>query len=179
MSIKLALSAALACVALGGCVSTSPAGSYPNPSSVPTYGTVTLNAGQRTAVEVIAGGEFLAQNLSPSCRGYIYGPPDFVVNAQTNGASAMLIAAVSDLDTTLVVSAPNGWYCGDDTGDELHPSIIIPNAPAGRYAIWVGTYNSGYGDALLGIDWAGPRTGGGGGGGGNAAPAAPPMTMLN
>ena len=49
----------------------------------------------------------------------------------------------SSADTTLVVRAPNGlWYCDDDSGQGLNPSVRFNTPMSGLYDIWVGTYGN-------------------------------------
>ena len=48
---------------------------------------------------------------------------------------------LSRSDTTLVVNGPNGeWYCDDDSGEDINPLVTL-GSNAGRYEIWVGTYD--------------------------------------
>jgi hypothetical protein len=59
------------------------------------------------------------------------------------GILPLIFSVQSPADTTLVVNDPNGnWLCNDDT-DGLNPEVRIDGPIAGRYDVWVGTYNTG------------------------------------
>ena len=111
------------------------------------YGEVTLQAGFTPDPHVInlrAGGDRNAQNLSSSCRGFITNAPDFRVH-YSSGNYPLIISVASGADTTLVVNAPDGsYYCDDDGGvNGLNPAVRFNRPMSGRYEIWVGTYSSG------------------------------------
>ena len=151
-----------------GCVTSSPeASSFPNPALSATYGEADLSRGGTTTISLVAGGEFDSSDISSACRGMIYDRPDYVFNVTTSGTDALLIAAASDSDTTVVVYGPdNRWYCDDDSAGGLNPIVTIGRAMAGRYAVWVGTHNGGYANAVLGASLATPSSAGAGTGGG-------------
>ena len=138
-------------------------------SAPPTYGSVNLNAGftpDPYTVQLTSGGARPASNVSSSCRGWIANAPDFSVTYSAGSTFDLTIGAVSDSDTTLVVNGPTGrWYCDDDSGEGLNPSLTFANPSSGRYDIWVGSYREGdYASATLAISEVGLTSGGGGGG---------------
>ena len=46
-------------------------------------------------------------------------------------------------DTTLIVNTGNGqWRCNDDSHGGRMPTGDFHNPPAGRYDVWVGTYDA-------------------------------------
>ena len=57
-----------------------------------------------------------------------------------------------DADATLLINGANGeWRCNDDHHHEgwehpLMPVIDFHNPPAGRYDIWVGSYDASHGN---------------------------------
>lgn len=114
-----------------------------NINAEPNYETVQLQTGftpDPYYVRLQSGGSIDAQTISSSCRGFISDAPDVRLNFEA-GQLPLLISALSDSDTTLVVNAPNGrWYCDDDSGEGLNPSVRFDPALSGRYEIWVGTY---------------------------------------
>jgi hypothetical protein len=179
MSFKVMLGAVGACLALAGCVAADTYyASYPDASLAPSFGSATLSAGQRHFVDIEAGGGFDAATLSPSCRGYIYGAPDYVVHVQATGATALLVAVAgySGADVTLVVMGPSGeLYCSDESDDELDAWLELRNPRSGRYAIWAAAHSPGthpltfLGVSLIALATAGPA---------NTAPPRP-TTMLN
>ena len=116
-----------------------------NVSLPATYEEVTLDTGfdpDPYNVSVYSGGTIDSRHLGGDCTGFIADAPD--VRLHFRGGSLPLIISVNaDIDTTLVVNAPDGnWYCSDDGANGLNPSISFGDAPTGRYEIWIGTYGS-------------------------------------
>lgn len=109
----------------------------------PNYETVRLSGGfspDPYHVQLQSGGTIDAQSIGNSCRGFIADSPDVRLHFEA-GSLPLIISALSDSDTTLVINAPNGnWYCDDDSGDGLNPSVRFNPAMSGRYEIWVGTF---------------------------------------
>ena len=139
-------------------------------SAPPTYGSVNLNSGftpDPYNVRLTSGGARPASNVSSSCRGWIANAPDYSVYYEAGNMFDLTIGAVSDSDTTLVVNGPSGnWYCDDDSGEGLNPSLTFANPASGRYDIWVGSYREGnYADATLSISELGLAGGSASGGG--------------
>lgn len=134
----LALGAALlACAATASAQDTSGSG---------TYGTLQLNAGfsgDPRTVQLSAGGSVdAAQTIGGRCLGMIANNPDYTLDYSA-GDFPLYVSADADVDTTLVVYAPDGfYYCDDDSAGELDPGVYLPKPPAGRYQIWVGTFSS-------------------------------------
>lgn len=123
--------------------------SRPDWSLNPTYGSVTLRAGftpDPYNVAVQSGGSIDASvAVSSSCRGFIAVAPDFRLT-YTAGSWPLNISVDSASDTTLVINGPDGqWYCDDDGGQGLNPSLRWGTPPSGQYDIYIGTY----GDASL------------------------------
>ena len=116
-------------------------------SQPPTYGSVSLDSGftpDPYTVNLQSGGSIDAGGrLGGSCRGYVANAPDFSVNYSAGSSFPLILSVNSSSDTTLVVNGPNGnWYCDDDGGDGLNPSLRFNNPSSGRYDVWVGTYAS-------------------------------------
>lgn len=109
----------------------------------PIYETVNLSGGfpdDPYVVNLSSGGTNDASDLGSSCRGFIATSPDVRLNFSA-GSLPLIISVDSRADTTLVINAPDGrWYCDDDSGEGLNPSIQFTDAMTGRYEIWVGTY---------------------------------------
>lgn len=112
----------------------------------PTFGSVSLNGGftpDPYTVSITAGGTIDATQVFDRCRGMIANAPDFRLNFNP-GSLPLTIGAQSSSDTTIVINAPDGqWYCDDDSGDGLNPSVTFNNPQSGQYDIWIGTYGSG------------------------------------
>lgn len=141
MSIKRTVIAAALVAAVAGPVAAQDYGLSPN------YGGRSLSAGftpDPVIVNLQAGGDRSASNVSSSCRGYVSNAPDFRLN-YSSGSFPLIISVASSSDTTLVVNGPDGrWYCDDDSGVYgLNPAIRFNNPQSGQYDIWVGTYSSG------------------------------------
>lgn len=112
-----------------------------------TYGQVRLQAGftpDPHSVSVQAGGTLdAAVAANPACTGMIAQRPDFTLRYRP-GELPLYISATSDVDTTLVVRAPNGtWHCDDDSAGNLDPVVHFTAPANGRYQIWVGTFGDG------------------------------------
>lgn len=121
----------------------------PDWSLNPTYGTVSLQAGftpDPYNVDLQSGGTIDASvAISSSCRGFIAQAPDVRLNYSA-GSWPLIISVNSSSDTTLAINGPDGqWYCDDDGGQGLNPSLRWGSPPSGQYDIYVGTY----GDASL------------------------------
>lgn len=143
-------------------------------SAPATFGTVNLSSGftpDPYNVTLTSGGQLRASDLSSSCRGWIANAPDYSVYYEAGNMFDLTIGAVSNTDTTLVVNGPDtSWYCDDDSGEGLNPSMTFSSPASGRYDIWVGSYSEGdYAQATLSISELGmaggtPSQGGGYGG---------------
>ena len=139
-SVKIAVSLALA-----ASIAAIPA-SAQNFNAAPSYGTVNLNGGftpDPYIVNLRSGGNIdSSRAIGGSCRGFIANAPDLRLNFNA-GSLPLIISVNSSADTTLVVNAPDGrWYCNDDGGQGLNPSVRFNNPRGGRYEIWVGTYGN-------------------------------------
>jgi hypothetical protein len=123
----------------------------------PTYGGVSLVTGfspDPYLVNLQSGGSInAAQSIGGSCRGYVANAPDFRLNYSAGNILPLIISVSSGSDTTLVVNAPDGrWYCNDDGGQGLNPSLRWNSPMSGQYDIYVGTYGSAsYRNATLSI----------------------------
>lgn len=109
----------------------------------PTFGHLNLVTGyvpDPAVIPMIAGGTIDASSLGGECVGFIANEPDFRVNYEAGTDFPLIISAVSDADTTLVVNAADGtWHCNDDS-NELNPAVTFASPMTGQYDIWVGVY---------------------------------------
>lgn len=107
-----------------------------------SFGASDLVLGQ--TVPIVAGGNVdLSQcNIPGGANGFVITNPDFDLSFTDNPDGMAMIASVQgECDTVLLINDANGtWYFNDDANESLQPMIIIGNAPAGAYDIWVGTY---------------------------------------
>jgi len=140
-----------------------PVGPAPTPTggeldySLPSnFGEVSLTNGftpDPYTVDLTAGGaiDASASNAGSACRGYVTSAPDYELS-YTAGDWPLIISALSNSDTTLIINDPlGGFYCDDDSGDGLNPMIRFDNPESGTYDIWVGTYGSDTAPATLRI----------------------------
>lgn len=82
-----------------------------------------------------------ATEISETCHGFISGADPDVAVYYNAGPFPLIVSADSDDDMTLVVNAPDGqWYCDDDSGSGLNPSIRFGEPVSGNYDIWVGRF---------------------------------------
>ncbi|MDZ4319323.1 MAG: hypothetical protein U1A07_10890 [Phenylobacterium sp.] len=131
-------------------------GRPPNHHLSPRFGVINLAAGfvpDPHTLNVTAGGNITAGDISSSCRGFISDAPTARLEWRAgSGGLPLLISARSDGDTTLLVRAPDGsWYCNDDGAGGLNPLFASTAAQSGRYDIWVGRYSQGTISAALSI----------------------------
>lgn len=151
---KLSLSAAVSALAVFAVAGTAQAQDW---SLNPSYGSVSLVSGfspDPYLISLQSGGSINAsRSIGGSCRGYVANAPDFRLQYRAGNVLPLIISVASNADTTLVINAPDGrWYCDDDGGQGLNPSLRW-NAPmSGQYDIYVGTYgNASYQNATLSI----------------------------
>lgn len=116
------------------------------PGGNTNYGVVTLQSGFQPdphTVTVRAGGGVHISDDLPQCAGYVSTIPDVRLN-WTAGSLPLIVSVASDVDTTLIVRAPNGAFsCDDDGGEQgMNPSLRFENSQSGAYEIWVGAYAS-------------------------------------
>ncbi|MEQ8404697.1 MAG: peptidase S1 [Oceanicaulis sp.] len=110
----------------------------------PTFGTLNLSAGftdDPRTVNLRSGGSIAASNAAGGCSGFIADAPDVRVNYEAGSVFPLIFSVESGADTTLVINAPDGaWYCDDDSGEGLNPSVRFGSPASGQYDIWVGTF---------------------------------------
>ena len=95
-------------------------------------------------VSVNGGGDVDASTLDEACSGFIAQDPTVTIN--WDGEAGFLEAFFySDHDPVLVIETPSGDYlCNDDASEMLLDPVIEIGAPeAGRYNLWVGSFDEG------------------------------------
>ncbi len=115
-------------------------------NATPNYGELHLAPGftpDPALISMRAGGDIDSSSHFKGCNGFVTNAPDIRLYWDGTGSLQLKISAVSNADTTLIVNGPNGtFFCDDDSGDDLNPSLTLGSA-AGRYEIWVGTVSRG------------------------------------
>ncbi|WP_420430636.1 peptidase S1 [Hyphobacterium sp.] len=123
----------------------------------PSYGSVSLSSGYTPdpyLVNLQSGGSIDAsRSIGGNCRGYVANAPDYRLQYRAGTVLPLIISVSSSADTTLVVNGPDGrWYCDDDGGQGLNPSLRWNTPMSGQYDIYVGTYGTAsYRNATLSI----------------------------
>ena len=89
-----------------------------------------------------AGGAHNLANCPVPARGYADSRPHFDLNLTDNAARRELhVSVVAECDTVLLINDARAQWNFNDDSDGLNPRIVLPDAPAGVYDIWVGTYS--------------------------------------
>lgn len=116
---------------------TPPSERRPDISAAPME-TIDFSPGQNTLIQREIA---LSTNteLSGIGSGYVSENPHFAVN-MADGTAQVRISASASLDTTLLVYTPSGEWLFNDDFDGLDPAIILEDAEAGRYLVWVGSF---------------------------------------
>ncbi len=112
------------------------------------FGAISLEAGflpDPFSVSIVSGGSNDAQEINTACEGFIAGTPDYVVRWVGNSSELTFIFLADTVgeDSTLVIDAPDGLYCQDDSDGTVDPRISIGNPVEGTYRIWVGSFTAG------------------------------------
>lgn len=116
----------------------------------PRAGQVTFDRDRAGLGQVLARGEVFAQQpmerlpMGQWCPGYTgIEAPDAVMTLNAAEPMISLYARSDSVDLVLAVRDPAGrWHCNDDAFG-LNPGISVTDAPAGEYAIFVGSYSHG------------------------------------
>lgn len=115
-----------------------------------TGATITLNTGFSPDPSIAtgtSGGAVEASTLSADCAGWVSATPDHILQleAAMPRLKIMALGTEENSDVTLVVHRPDGSYVCNDDSDGFHPMIESEEGgmPAGRYEIFVGSYEQG------------------------------------
>lgn len=131
-----------------------------NPAAPAAYATLNLNAGfmPDPAVTNLTAGGSIRVGVGNCSFGFVANAPDVKLQYRGNGSNSLYIYAQSGSDVTLLINLPDGsWVCDDDGLGGTNPLIFVPNAPSGRYDIWVGTYGQDTSPAQLMVSELNPR----------------------
>lgn len=135
-------------------------------SARPLHGQARLNRGfspDPHRAEVQAGGPIDSTMaltghtvMEGFCFGQITRAPTYRLTWGGRGEPLYISTESTDADTLLLVNAPDGgWWCDDDSAGELNAGLVIDNAPAGVYDIYVGSFSSEPAPSLLFISQTG------------------------
>lgn len=97
------------------------------------------------AVPVIAGGPVdVAACSGIGMYGFMSKAPDVRITLGGIMPRTLELRTVGACDTVLaVMDAAQRWHFDDDGGGDDQAAIAIAEAPAGEYAVWVGSYHRG------------------------------------
>ena len=119
----------------------------------PSFGSANLTANFQPDpyhVAITAGGPIDVSTSVKGCVGMIADAPDFRLNYNA-GDFPLFMYVNAQVDTTLLVNAPDGsWHCNDDTRG-LDPVIHFQSPLTGQYDIWIGTWDTSYPSVSLAI----------------------------
>ena len=108
---------------------------------------ITLGAGfapDPTTVVVTAGGpvDSSAMGAVGGCRGSYPAAAQITLTTMAVLPSFRIVGRAAE-DTTMAVRFPDGHViCSDDEGGYPNPAIDIPNAAAGAYQVYIGSYSA-------------------------------------
>jgi hypothetical protein len=115
-----------------------------SPNSVKPKGGKLSDTDLPYKAEFTAGGAIAAFNLDQPnalCTGFISAAPTFSFE-WTGGSNPLMMFFESDVDTTLVVRAPDGSFnCDDDFkgSENINPGLIVTPSK-GQFHVWVGSF---------------------------------------
>lgn len=122
--------------ALNGVISLS-SGFLPDPR------TVNVSARSQVSVSSALSNANVARTGDGRCRGHTGAAPDLSVRYEAGNTFPLVVRAIADYDTTLVVNDPNGgWHCDDDSGQGVQAQLVFRQPASGRYDIWFGSFSS-------------------------------------
>ena len=126
----------------------------PDLTRYPTDGEIALSPGFEpapTIKQIVGGGHnFVADHVpGENCAGFVAEAPGFSVKLREDFETIWFSVHSPANMTLLLNSADDEWYCSDDVLG-ANPGIGFENAAAGRYDIWVGSYDhDNYAAALI------------------------------
>jgi hypothetical protein len=143
--VAVAVSAALVFgVALAQPAAAQGCPSWNNPT---VFGAVTLDPGflpDPNVVTLTAGGTVDLAGCIDGTAGYVVTQPDFrlIYNGTSpTGILSIALEASSNVDTVLLINAPDGsWHFNDDYRD-LNSALVFRDPMPGQYDIWAGSYD--------------------------------------
>ena len=147
------LFAALAAFGFSGAAMACPNYNY---QAVEAYQATGSQLRQPAFFGVVAGGENYIGNcphINPRTdvgAGYFTTQPDFSFSLSGMGGLRLVISAISECDSALLINTGTAnWYYDDDDNGNLDPKIVLTRPANGRIDIWMGTYDGEFCNARL------------------------------
>ena len=110
----------------------------------PAFGSVRLESGftpDPFSVSIVAGGPVDLRAWNNNYRGYVAVAPDYSLFYEAGSTFDLTIYIESDVDTVILINAPDAQYYFFDDFDGLDGGFTFESPQSGRYDIWVGTYS--------------------------------------
>ena len=108
---------------------------------------------------VVAGGEsyiFNCRGINPGTdrgAGYFTTQPDFSFELSGMEGLQLVISAVSNCDSALLINTGNvNWFYDDDDNGNYDPRIVLSRPANGVIDVWMGTYDGEYCNARLSLE---------------------------
>jgi hypothetical protein len=110
---------------------------------LPDPRTVNVSARSQVSVSSALSNASISRTGDGRCRGHTGAAPDLSVRYSAGDTFPLVVRAIADYDTTLVVNDPNGgWHCDDDSGQGVQAELVFERPASGRYDIWFGSFSS-------------------------------------
>lgn len=111
------------------------------------------------AFNVVAGGEnyvWDCPNVRPNTdqgAGYFTSQPDFSFDLSGMGGLRLVISAISQCDSALLINTGSAsWFYDDDDNGNLDPKIVLTRPANGRIDVWMGTFDGEFCNARLTLE---------------------------
>jgi hypothetical protein len=120
-----------------------------DPSAIPAFGRLMIQEGGPQSLTIALSGGVSAADAGPGCGGDIIQTRPDAILTLAGSEPQITISATSGIDTTLLVITPDGSTLCNDDAFNYNPALVISDAAAGNYAIWVGVYSGGDGQEAV------------------------------
>ncbi|MBF9032297.1 peptidase S1 [Rhodobacterales bacterium HKCCE3408] len=129
-------------------LSAGTAGACPSYNNPTVFGSANIQANFQPDPyirNVTAGGTTDLAGCTPFLGpGFVVNRPDFrfqYSGTSPTGRLTIALQATSNVDTILVVNAPDGsWFYNDDYNGSTNSAIVFVNPLPGQYDVWTGSY---------------------------------------
>lgn len=111
------------------------------PDAEPAFGRIALPETGAAIADISISALVPASDARGHCNGLIDQKRPDVTLDLAEGAPVLSIIAEAVTDTTLLVIGPEDYIACNDDAIDSNPGVLYENAPAGRYAIWVGAFD--------------------------------------
>lgn len=151
MTFRFSFLSALGAAFLASAAMTGAAVACPSYNNPTVFGSASLNANfypDPWVRQLTAGGTIDLANCSGGhWTGYVITRPDFRLfynGTSPTGTLTFGLEALSNVDTVLLINAPDGsWHFNDDNGEpgDTDSMLVFTNPLTGQYDVWTGSYS--------------------------------------